>query len=53
MATKKKRDYEVNCRKGDALRPNWTVCIEIMDKVLYGNQQLVVNRNTLQTVQWQ
>ena len=35
----------MNCRKGDALRPNWNVCIEIMDKVLYGNQQLVVNRN--------
>ena len=39
--------YEVNCRKGDTLRHNWTVCIEIMDKVLYGNHQLVVNRNPL------
>ena len=39
--------YEVNSRKGYALRPNWTVYIEIIDKVLYGNHQLQVNRNPL------
>ena len=50
LATKKSKNIWRIRGKEDALRPNQIVCIGIMDKVLYENHQIVVNRNPLPPV---